>query len=111
MQNGKAVKVAYSIPIRFTFEQQKQASKGTIVASVRLKNYAEGENSPLFIVDGQLKANSVVKELDAKKINRIDVLKEGSAMALYGKKGENGAVIITSKKPENARVSATIFEY
>lgn len=110
MQNGKAVKVAYSIPIRFTFEQQKHASKGTIVASIRLKNYAEGENSPLFIVDGQLKANSVVKDLDAKKINRIDVLKEANAMAIYGKKGENGAVIITSKKPENARVSATIFE-
>lgn len=111
MQNGKAVKVAYSIPIRFTFEQQKPASKGKIVASVRLKNYAEDEKSPLFIVDGQLKANSIMKELDAKNINKIDVLKEASAMALYGKKGENGAVIITSKKPENQRVSATIFEY
>jgi TonB family protein len=111
MQNGKAVKVAYSIPIRFTFEQQKQASKGTIVASIRLKNHGEEEKSPLFIVDGQLKANSAVKELDAKNINKIDVLKEARAMALYGKKGENGAVVITSKKPENPKVSATIFEY
>lgn len=110
MQGGKAVRVAYSIPINFTFEQQKRPSKGTIVASIRLKNYAEDENPPLFIVDGQLKANSLIKDLDAKKINRIDILKEATAMAKYGKRGENGAVIITSKKPENPSVSATIFE-
>lgn len=110
MQNGKPVSVAYSIPIKFTFEQPKKASIGTIVASIRLKNYAENENSPLFIVDGQLKAKSIAKDLDAKKINRIDILKEANAVAVYGKKGENGAIIITSKKPETPRVSATLFK-
>ena len=75
-----------------------------------MKNYANGENSPLFIVDGELKENNIVQDLDAKKINRIDVLKEASAMALYGKRGVNGAVIVTSKKPENPRVSATLFK-
>lgn len=108
-QNGKAVSVAYSMPIKFSFEQPKKASKGTIIASIRLKNYAESENSPLFIVDGQLKAKSIAKDLDEKKIDRIAILKEANAMAIYGKKGENGAVIITSKKPENSRVSATLF--
>lgn len=110
MQNGKAVSVAYSMPIKFSFEQPKKASKGTIIASIRLKNYAESENSPLFIVDGQLKAKSIAKDLDEKKIDRIAILKEANAMAIYGKKGENGAVIITSKKPENLRVSATLFK-
>lgn len=109
-QNGKAVSVAYSMPIKFSFEQPKKASKGTIIASIRLKNYAESENSPLFIVDGQLKAKSIAKDLDEKKIDRIAILKEANAMAIYGKKGENGAVIITSKKPENSRVSATLFK-
>lgn len=109
-QNGKAVSVAYSMPIKFSFEQPKKASKGTIIASIRLKNYAESENSPLFIVDGQLKAKSIAKDLDEKKIDRIAILKEANAMAIYGKKGENGAVIITSKKPENPRVSATLFK-
>ncbi len=110
MQNGKAVKVAYSIPIKFSFEQPKKLSKGTIIASIRLKNYDEAENPPLFIVDGQLKAKSIFKNLDAKKIDRIDILKEVNAIATYGKKGENGAIIITSKKQENPRVSATIFK-
>lgn len=110
IQNGKPVGVAYSIPIKFTFEQKKKASKGTIVASIRLKNYAESEKSPLFIVDGQLKAKSIAKDLDAKKIDRIDILREANAVAVYGKKGENGAIIITSKKPETPRVSATIFK-
>ena len=57
-----------------------------------------------------MKAKSIAKDLDEKKIDRIAILKEANAMAIYGKKGENGAVIITSKKPENPRVSATLFK-
>ena len=110
LQNGKPISIAYSVPIKFTFEQNKKPSKGMIVASVRLKNYSDEEKSPLFIVDGELKENNIIKNLDTKKINTINVLKEANAIALFGKKGENGAVIITSKKPENPRVSATIFK-
>lgn len=110
MQNGKAVSVAYSIPINFTYDQPKKASKGSIVASVRVKNYGVGENSPLLIVDGKLKENSILKELNAKNINRIDILKEANAFEIYGAKAANGAIIITSKKSEYPKISATIFK-
>ena len=110
IQNGKAVSVAYSIPINFTYDQPKKASKGSIVASVRVKNYGVGENLPLLIVDGELKGNSILKDLNAKNINRIDILKEANAFAIYGAKGANGAIIITSKKSEYPKISATIFK-
>jgi TonB family protein len=112
VQDGKVVRVNYSIPIKFALDQNKRESKASVIASIRLKNFPEGANrEPLFIVDGELKeTGSTLKELDATKIETIDVLKGSSAMALYGKKGENGAVIITSKNPEKARVSATLFK-
>lgn len=112
IQDGKSVRVGYSIPIKFTLDQDKVESKANVIASIRLKNFPEGPNrEPLFIVDGEPKeTGNVLKDLDAKKIENIAVLKGPSAIALYGKKGENGAVIITSKNPEKARVSATLFK-
>ncbi|KQB99438.1 M56 family metallopeptidase [Pedobacter sp. Hv1] len=112
IQDGKTVRVNYSIPIKFTLDQDKGENKANVIASIRLKNFPEGPNKePLFIVDGEVKETvNVLKDLDAKKIDAIDVLKGPSAIALYGKRGENGAVIITSKNPEKARVSATLFK-
>ncbi|WP_379087539.1 TonB family protein [Pedobacter sp. UC225_65] len=112
VQDGKTVRVNYSIPIKFALDQNKRESKASVIASIRLKNFPEGPNrEPLFIVDGELKeTGGILKELDANKIETIDVLKGASAIALYGKKGENGAIIITSKNPEKARVSATLFK-
>lgn len=112
IQDGKTVRVNYSIPIKFTLDQDKGENKANVIASIRLRNFPEGPNKePLFIVDGEVKeTGNVLKDLDAKKIDAIDVLKGPSAIALYGKRGENGAVIITSKNPEKARVSATLFK-
>jgi TonB-dependent SusC/RagA subfamily outer membrane receptor len=52
----------------------------------------------LYVVDG--KEVSEIKNLDQKSIESIEVLKDASAITLYGDKGKNGVVIITSKKPK-----------
>lgn len=111
VQNGKTARVNYSIPIKFALDQDKVDVKAKVIASIRLKNFPEGPNrEPLFIVDGEVKGSNIMGELDAKKIESISVLKGMNAIALYGNKGENGAVVITSKNPEKARVSATLFK-
>lgn len=110
-QNGRPARVKYSVPIKFSLDGRPKQSKASIVASIRLRSFAEaGTKQPLFIVDGELKEPSVIQELDANKIETISVLKDASAISLYGKKAEFGAVLITSKKPEKPRVSATIFK-
>jgi len=109
-QNGRPVRVKYSVPIKFSLDGKPKQSKASIVASIRLKSFSDGSKQPLYILDGELKESNIIQELDPKKIESINVLKDASATNLYGKKAEFGAVLITSKKPEKPRVSATIFK-
>ena len=56
--------------------------------------------TPLYIVDGKEIKN--INEISPNDIEKIDVLKGASAKALYGKKGEKGVVVITTKKKSNS---------
>ena len=55
-------------------------------------------NPPLFLLDGMEVAHLDSLKIDPKDIASISVLKDKSSVAIYGKKGENGVIIITSKK-------------
>lgn len=54
------------------------------------------DNSPLFIVDG-IQVENALSVLAPQDIESIDVLKDASATAIYGARGANGVVIITTK--------------
>ena len=56
----------------------------------------QGKTPPLYIVDGKELKN--INNIAPNDIEKIDVLKGASASALYGKKGENGVIVITTKK-------------
>ncbi len=55
-------------------------------------------NNPLFIVDGKEVNKSTFESIAPKEINSVDVLKGEKAINKCGKKGENGVIIITTKK-------------
>ncbi len=55
-----------------------------------------GNNNPLFIIDGFQGGNAA--DLNPNDIESIDVLKDASATAIYGAQGANGVIIITTKK-------------
>ena len=55
--------------------------------------------SPLFIVDGVPVSN--IDNISPNEIASMDVLKDGSAAAIYGTRGTNGVIIITTKRGEN----------
>ena len=52
--------------------------------------------SPLFIVDGVPVSN--IDNISPDEIASMDVLKDGSAAAIYGNRGTNGVIIITTKR-------------
>ncbi|OQP52632.1 hypothetical protein A4H97_25260 [Niastella yeongjuensis] len=54
-------------------------------------------NEPLYVVDGIIDATNM-NTLSPDDIESIDVLKDASAAAIYGSRGANGVVIITTKK-------------
>ncbi len=66
--------------------------------------------SPLFIVDGVPVSN--IDNIAPEEIASMDVLKDGSAAAIYGTRGTNGVIIITTKRGENfTDVAQTRVEY
>jgi TonB-dependent starch-binding outer membrane protein SusC len=65
-----------------------------------------GVNTPLYIVDG-VQVENGLSSISPQDIQSIDVLKDASATAIYGARGGNGVIIITTKsgKPGKLRVS------
>lgn len=55
--------------------------------------------SPLYIVDGVPVSN--IDNISPDEIASMDVLKDGSAAAIYGTRGTNGVIIITTKRGDN----------
>ncbi|RSK43772.1 SusC/RagA family TonB-linked outer membrane protein [Hymenobacter rigui] len=55
------------------------------------------DNSPLYVVDG-IQIENALSVIAPQDIASVDVLKDASATAIYGARGANGVVIITTKK-------------
>jgi len=61
-------------------------------------------NQPLFILDGFEISLTRFMDLDESQVENITLLKDGNATALYGSKGSNGVVVITSKRIEPGKL-------
>ncbi|WP_430411983.1 MG2 domain-containing protein [Kordia sp.] len=73
----------------------QSGGSGTIL--LRGRNSIDGSVAPLFIIDGVPIDENTFKNLDQNNITSLDVLKGDSATALYGNRGANGVIIITTK--------------
>ena len=60
-------------------------------------------SAPLIVIDGV--AGGSLNAISPEDIESIDVLKDGSAAAIYGTRGTNGVIIINTKRPQSGRVS------
>lgn len=67
-----------------------------------------GDNSPLFIIDGM---EGSYDELNPNDIASIEVLKDASSTAVYGAAGANGVIIITTKTPKKDKFSIDLDAY
>lgn len=63
---------------------------------VRGGNSITGSNAPLYIVDG-VQMDNALSILSPKEIQSIEVLKDASSTSIYGARGANGVVLITTK--------------
>jgi len=79
--------------------KQNSGSPGDAI-SVRIRgtNSIQGGNEPLYVIDGFPSSSSKPTVLDNSNIESIEVLKDASSVAIYGSRGANGVVLITTKK-------------
>ncbi len=71
---------------------------GNAMIRVRGTNSINSNNDPLFVVDGVVGVDNALGILNPNEIQTIDVLKDASATAIYGARGANGVIIITTKR-------------
>ena len=71
------------------------APGGDVRIRIRGANSVLGDNSPLFVIDGFVGADFNL--LNPNDIQSIEVLKDASSTAIYGSRGANGVVLVTTK--------------
>lgn len=93
----------YSISGGMNGTMQKGSENFTITPSTQngltIKSGGDPAKQPLYIVDGT--EVKIVENLNPEEIERIEVLKDQSATAVYGDKGKNGVILISTKKNDN----------
>jgi len=63
------------------------------------------DNPPLYVVDGvPIMSSSSIETLNTQDIESVDILKDASATAIYGSRGANGVIIVTTKKGKEGQL-------
>lgn len=84
----------------------------TSTSSIRIRGTRSitASNEPLIVVDGVIDAVSDLSEINTDDIQSVSVLKDASSTAIYGSRGANGVIIVTTKeaKPSATKVSVNV---
>lgn len=64
----------------------------------------DANQSPLYVVDGMIIQNGGIENINPSDIESIDILKDASATAIYGSRGANGVVLVTTKRGKEGKL-------
>lgn len=64
------------------------------------------EESPIYVINGEVIEQEDMSKIDPNVIESIEILKDEKATQIYGSKGKNGAVIVTSKNGNSQIIQA-----
>jgi TonB-linked SusC/RagA family outer membrane protein len=98
--------------------QNSAAPGGNVSMRIRGTNSINGSSEPLYVVDGvQLSNSGGVNEISSlsiinpNDIESVEVLKDASATAIYGARGANGVVLITTRRGRAGKTRVTYDGY
>ncbi len=87
---------------------------------IRGSNSLSLSNSPLYVIDGvivargqfnddvQTQSSDILTNLNPNDIESFNILKDASATALYGARGANGVIVITTKKGKSGKTEVNL---
>ena len=111
-QNGKAVRVKYTVPINFALpsssapaqhaaadktEGANQVSEMVVVGYGKDEAQA-AEKHPLVLLDGKAIDYAQLKTIDPSTVSHMEILKDKASTDKFGDKAKNGVILITTKK-------------
>jgi iron complex outermembrane receptor protein len=79
--------------------------------TVRLRGYTSlaGGSDPLYVVDGVI--GVPINSISPSDIDKMDVLKDASASAIYGSRAANGVIIVTTKRGKDGKPTISFNNY
>ncbi|MFD2932808.1 TonB-dependent receptor [Spirosoma flavum] len=92
-------------------QQSSGAPGSTPAIKVRGFGSISAGTSPLIVVDGNIVGSGVFGLLNSIDIESIDVLKDASSTAIYGSKGSNGVLLVTTKRGKSGRTNVNFDVY
>jgi TonB-dependent SusC/RagA subfamily outer membrane receptor len=102
--SARAARVEELLQGRLAGVQVTRLANGDFSIRIRGSAWLTGGGEPLYVIDGiPVQAVSLGRALDGIRpmdIARIDVLKDAGSAAVYGARGANGVVVITTKRSQ-----------
>ena len=92
-------------------QQNNGAPGSTPAIKVRGLGSISAGNSPLIVVDGNIVSPNIFSLLNSNEILSIDVLKDASSTAIYGSRGSNGVLIVTTRRGKTGRTNINLDVY
>lgn len=77
---------------------------------IRGGNSISASNEPLYVIDGFIGAGDL-NLIDPNDIESIEILKDAAATSIYGSRGANGVIIVTTKRGSEGRNDVTVNAY
>ncbi len=85
---------------------QRSGEPGADASELYIRGRATlNSTAPLVTIDGVEKDYSAITKLDPNEIENLTILKDASATALYGVKGANGVIIVTTRRGKEGKPS------
>lgn len=81
---------------------ERPGSLGSI--HIRGNRSISASQSPLYVVDGVPLQTGGIEALNPRDIESIDILKDASSTAIYGSRGANGVVLVTTKRGKDGKL-------
>ena len=88
-------------------QQSSAGAAPSEVIMIRGRNSILADNSPLIVVDG-IPYGGAIRDISPNDVQSIEILKDASAAAIYGARGADGVILITTK---NGSVGKTTISY
>jgi TonB-dependent starch-binding outer membrane protein SusC len=79
------------------------APGGAVKIRIRGANSVNASNDPLYVVDGVALSSIGLADINVNDIESMEVLKDASATAVYGSRGANGVILITTRSGKSGK--------
>lgn len=84
------------------------APGGVVKIRIRGANSINSSNDPLFVVDGVALGSISFQDININDVESMEVLKDAAATAIYGSRGANGVILLTTKSGKSGKMALEV---